>query len=271
MVCHAASWAALWNHRESERERFFQPTVDLIDQAVQYGVRRFILTSTIAAGTPVPVGAVLQQAPPGQHTGLWPHMDFLVDVERHMEAQSGGQTQMVSLRLGHFVGAGNLMGLIPALVPRLRTHLVPWLDGGRRRLPLIADDDIGEAFACAVEATSLAPFERINVCGDEFPTMQELVRFIVEVEGLSAPHYSVPYPLAYAFGWLMERAPWLYGGEPFLTRAIVHLAENWVASGTEAETKLGYRPTKNWRVAVRQHLSALRSGRGAEARRSRLV
>lgn len=43
------------------------------------------------------------------------------------------------MRLGHFVGAGNQVGIVAALTPRLRTRLVPWIaGGGSRTLPLVA-------------------------------------------------------------------------------------------------------------------------------------
>jgi hypothetical protein len=55
-----------------------------------------------------------------------------------MRERSQGGTQMVTLRLGHFVGAGNRPGTLPALVPRLETYLVPRLAGGKSHFPLAA-------------------------------------------------------------------------------------------------------------------------------------
>jgi hypothetical protein len=55
----------------------------------------------------------------------------LVDLDAFMRANSGRGTQMTMMRLGHFVGAGNELGMVSALVSRLRTRLVPWLAHGR--------------------------------------------------------------------------------------------------------------------------------------------
>ena len=71
------------------------------------------------------------------------------------------------------------------------------------------------------------------------------------------PHYSVPYPLGYAFGWLMEKLDPILPGYPFLTRSIVHLAEEWVTSGEYARATIGYQAEKDWRTAVREHLEDL--------------
>lgn len=88
----------------------------------------------------------------------------------------------MNLRLGHFVGAGNHRGMVPALVPRLRTRLVPWLAGGRARMALVADTDLGEAFALACTAPTLDDYESFNICGPSFPTAREVFEFICRAE-----------------------------------------------------------------------------------------
>ncbi len=256
VVCHAGTWASMWNHRRLERERFYEPACDLVDQAIAHGVKRFILASSVAV-------AGREQAPiddfaPGRHTGFWPHLDRLIDLENYMRDSSGRGTQMVALRLGHFVGVGNRLGLVPALVPRLKTRLVPWLSRGRKHLPLVTDSDLGHAFARAVRADGLAAYESFNICGTEFPTLREVIDFIASETGSPRPLYGVPYRLGYLFGGLMEALhPLLPGSSPFLTRSIVHLCEDWVCSTDHARRKLNYVPKKNWRTAVREHLADL--------------
>lgn len=260
VVCHAGTWASMWNHAALERERFLEPAVDLIEQSIVHGVRRFVLASTVAIGTPARDGQPLDELSPIRYTGFWPHLDRLIDVDQRMRADSKRGMQMVVLRLGHFVGAGNRLGLVPALVPRLKTCLVPWLGGGRKRLPLVADTDLGRAFACAVLADHLDDYESFNICGAEFPTLREVIEFIATEAGCPRPLYSVPYPAGYLFGWLMETLnPVLPGSSPFLTRSIVHLCENWVCAGDSARRKLGYTPRKDWRIAVREQLAAMQS------------
>ena len=145
-------------------------------------------------------------------------------------------------------------------MPRLRTYLVPWLGGGRKRFPVVADSDLGEAFALASVANCLDNYESFNICGAEFPTLRELVEFIAQETGFSKPLYSVPYIGGYAFGWMMEKLkPVLPGSSPFLTRSIVHLCEDWYCPSDYAGEKLGYQPRKHWRVAVREHLADLRA------------
>lgn len=260
VVCNAAAWASMWNHAELERQRFYEPTRDLIDQAIAAGVSRFIQASTVVIGEVTKDGTAHDDFSPSRYTRFWPHLDRLVDLDRYMKAKAGPHTQMVTMRLGHFVGAGNRLGMLPALLPRLRTYLVPWLAGGRKRLPLVADADLGRAFALAAVAEDLSDYESFNVCGAEFPALREVIEFISAQTGFPRPLYSVPYPAGYAFGWLMETLkPILPGSSPFLTRSIVHLSEDWVCPNDYAQKKLGYVPEKSWRIAACEQLADLKA------------
>lgn len=258
VVCHAAAWGSMWDHDRLERERFFDPTRELLEEVVTQGVPRFLQASTVAIAAVPKDDSPLDDFAPTRHTGFWPHLDRLVDLDRQMQEKRGRGTTMVTLRLGHFTGAGNRLGLVPALVPRLRTRLVPWLAGGRNRIPLVADADLGRAFALAAVAENLDVYESFNICGPEFPTMREVVSFIAEEARVPRPFYSVPYPAGYAFGWLMEnvsRMPFM--SSPFLTRSMVHLCENRVCNPEYAARKLGYHPSVGWRSAIRQQLADL--------------
>jgi nucleoside-diphosphate-sugar epimerase len=260
VICSAGNWASMWNHKALERERFFEPTRDLVEQAIRQGVKRFIQTNTVVIGAVEKDNKPLDDFSPTKHTGFWPHLDCLIDLDRHMRDNSNRGTQMVTMRLGHFIGTGNRLGMLPALVPRLKTYLVPWLAGGRKRLPLVADTDLGAAFALATVAEGLNNYESFNICGTEFPTLREVVQFIAAEAGVPKPLYSVPYPAGYAFGWLMETIkPVMPGSSPFLTRSIVRLCENWVCPNDYARRKLGYMPSKGWRTAIREHLADLKA------------
>lgn len=260
VLCHAGTWASLWGHRRLERERFFEPALDLVKLSIANGVQRFIMASSVAIAAPARNGLPLDDFSPTRRTGFWPHLDYLIELDRSMRDFSQHGTQMLTLRLGHFVGAGNRMGLIPALVPRLKTYLVPWLAGGAGRLPLVTGADLGQAFARAAVADKLGDYESFNICGADFPTLREVIEYVAGVAACPAPLYSVPYSVGYGFAWLMETLkPMLPGSSPFLTRSIVHLSEDWTCASQYARAKLGYIPKENWRVAVRRQLEKLAS------------
>ncbi len=259
VVLHAGTWSTFWGHATQERELFLEPSVDLIDQAVAAGVGRFVAASTVAISTPSRDGELVADDAPAVKRGYWPHLDFMIDVEDHMRAAAGA-TQMVALRLGHFVGADNSLGLVSAIIPRLRTRQVPWVAGGRAHLPLVSGEDMGRAFALAAVADGLAPFESINVIGPEQPTAREVFTFVAREAGVPTPAYSVPLGAAFGFGALMEAVhPLTRARAPFLTRALVHVGQDWHASGEAAQRKLGYEPTVAWRDAARASIEERRA------------
>ena len=268
VICHAGTWAAMWGHTQQEQANFYQPTIDLIEQAIAAGVKRFLMTSTVVIAEPVrrfrrnnpDASVVLDDFAPTRYTGFWPHVDRLIDVDTYMQKHAGRGMQMITMRLGHFVGAGNTLGLVPVLVPRLKTWLVPWLDKGCSRLPLVTDTDLGTSFVAASIAEGLNDYESFNICGTSFPSTREVIRYIAEKAGTPMPLFSVPYPAGYLFGGLMEKLfPLLPGKAPFLTRSIVHLAEEWVCSTDYASKKIGYEPQTDWRDAMDEALSELQA------------
>ncbi len=274
VVIHAGTWSSFWGHEREERYAFLEPSIDLIDKAVAAGVGRFISASTVALGTPATRAPATVVAPRTLATGtsaveddsvvdddsvahgrrFWPHHVAMVQVEDHMRAVAQtDRTRMVSLRLGHFIGAGNSLGLVSALIPRLKTRQVPWVNHGRAHLPLVSGADMGRAFALAatVDGTRLGAFEAINIVGNQQPTARDVFAHIAATAGVPRPAYSVPLGAAYGFGALMEAVhPFTPGRAPFLTRSLVFVGENWHMDHAKARRVLGYVGTDDWRDVV---------------------
>lgn len=254
VVIHAGTWSSFWGHEVQERTLFLEPSLDLIDRAVEAGVARVVLASTIAIGSPSRDGSPVPADDAPVARGHWPHLDAMVAVEDHARAVAGtgpGSTAIVSARLGHFVGAGLSLGLVSALVPRLRTRMVPWVDGGRARMPLIAGEDLGRAMALAAIAPSLHGYVPIPVVAAEQPSSREAISHIAELANVPRPMYSVPLRAAFAFAFAMERRHrWMPGSSPFLTTALVHVGQDWHADAGRARSLLGFEAQVDWRDAV---------------------
>ena len=260
VLCHAGTWASLWNHTSQEREQFYRPACDLIEQAIQSGVTRFIQASSVAIGTVTKPGQIHDDFSKKQVTGFWPHLDMLIELDDYMQRNSQRGMDMVNLRLGHFIGANNRLGIVPAIVPRLKTRLVPWLSHGKKKMPFVADSDLGQAFVLATLADNLNPYESFNICGASFPQLREVISYIAERAGVPLPFYNVPYAAGYLFAWLMEKTNAITPGDsPFLTRSIVHLCEEWLCPNDYASKKLGYRPNKPWQQAIDEQVAKLES------------
>jgi len=254
VICHAAAWTSLWAHRKEEQRYYREPTKLLIESAIDAGVERFIFDSSVVVSGPHRDGTAIDDNEPAKHPKLWPHMDIVVDIENYMRSQSERGTTMVSLRCGHFVGERFNLGFLSLVLPRLKTHLVPWVAGGKARVPLVDGRDLGNAYALSATVNGLEGFESFNICGPEFPTMREVVNFLHEEVAAPRPHFGVPLMGAYVFGWLMEKINPVLPGDPFLTRAIVYLGEDWYAPSVLAKNRLGYEPKIDWKTAIRRQL-----------------
>jgi len=251
VVCHAAAWSSLWGHSEESRRLFLEPGLALIAEAQAAGVKRFVNTSTTSAAAPNHSADPMSR---GIRRPLWPHLCNVVAIEDALRERAGPSFQVVNLRLGIFAGQRYALGLLPILAPRLKTHLVPWVAGGRTSLPITDGRDIGQAFALAATAEGLADYEGFNIVGPEVPTVRQVIGLLHEEYGLPLPHFGVPFALAYPFAWLMEKLDPVVPWEPLVTRSIIHLMEEVRADNAKAERLLGYRPAHPWREAIRTQM-----------------
>ncbi len=253
-VCHAAAWTSLWGHAKQSRELYLEPSLALLAEAKQAGVSRFINVSTTSAAAP-------QHSADAMSCGIprpfWPHLGNVIAIEDALRQASDGQFCGVNLRLGIFAGNRYALGLLPILVPRLKTHLVPWVAGGKTSLPLIDGRDIGAAFAAAAKADSLSGYVGFNIVGPEVPSVRQVIEFLHNEYGLPKPHFGVPFAIAYPFAWLMEKLDPLVPWEPLVTRSIIHLMEEVSADNARASRMLGYRPRYHWKDAVRAQMDEM--------------
>lgn len=256
VLCQAAAWTSMWGHAEESKTLFLDPILALIDAAREAGVQRFINTSTTSAASP---RASADPMTPGIKRDFWPHLCNVIAIEDKLKSVASPSFQVVNLRLGIFAGRRYALGLLPILAPRLNTHLVPWVAGGRTSLPLIDGRDIGQAFSLAATAILSQHYVSLNIIGPEVPTVREVITFLHDEYGLPLPHFGVPFSIAYAFAWLMEKldpvSPW----DPLVTRSIIHLMEEVNADNIKAERLLGYLPQHRWQEAIRLQMSEMKA------------
>jgi nucleoside-diphosphate-sugar epimerase len=253
VICHAAAWSSLLGHKEHSQRLYLQPTQHLIDQAIKKGVQRFIFCSTTSAAPAQSADAFS----PGIKKDFWPHLCNVIEIENIMRQRSKEGCQMINLRLGLFAGERYGLGLLPILLPRLKTHLVPWVNSGKTAMPIIDGRDIGKAFMLASLAPDLKNYDAFNIIGPEIPTVREVIEFIHNEYSFPSPHFSVPFFIAYPFAALMESLNSFVPWEPLVTRSIIHLLENTYADNSRAFRKLGYKPEHHWTVAVSTQIELL--------------
>ena len=247
IVCHCAAWTSLWGKKKESKELYFEPSINLINKAIEWHVKRFINISTTSAASP---GQSSEALNPGIRRRYWPHLNNVIAIEDYMRENAYRGTSMINLRLGIFAGKRYSLGILPVLLPRLKTHLVPWVSGGKTELPIIDGRDIGQAVARACLAPQLPVYSAFNIVGPEVPSVRQVITYISETFGYPRPHFSVPFFAAYSFAWLMEKLDPLVAWEPLITRSIVHLLEDTDTNNDQAREMLGYSPEIHWKEAV---------------------
>jgi nucleoside-diphosphate-sugar epimerase len=254
VVCHAAAWASLFGHAEESQALYLHPTIRLIDKVLERRVSRFVNLSSTSAASP---DKAADPMAPGLPRRFWPHLCTVVSVENYSRDHAGMGCTMVNLRLGVFVGRRYALGLLPILLPRLKTHLVPWVRGGSSRVPLVDGWDIGQAFASAATEPTLSGYESLNIIGPESPTVRELIGFLHTEFRYPEPHFSVPFPVAYTFAACLETVRRFLPWDPLVTRSIVYMLEDAHLTNADAYRKIGYQPRVQWREAVRAQVEEM--------------
>jgi len=247
VVCNAMAWTALWGHKQQSQELYYEPTTKLIDKIIKKNISRYINVSTTSAASPEKSADAMSIGIPRT---FWPHLCSVIKIENYMRSKASSETTMVNMRLGIFAGEHYGLGILPILLPRLKTHLVPWVAGGETHLPVIDGRDIGEAMKCAAIAEELTGYESFNIVGKDSPTVKEVIEFIHKQFAYPKPHFSVPFFIAYPFAWLMEMLDPIVPWEPLVNRSIIHILEEVSADNNRAEKALNYQPCHNWQDAV---------------------
>ena len=254
VVVNAMAWTSLWRHRHESEALFLKPTLTLIDRFVNSSASRLINISTTSAASP---GKSRDAMSAGVPRHYWPHLCNVIRIENHLREIANDGKCVVNLRLGIFTGEHYALGILPILLPRLRTHLVPWVAGGKTHLPIADGRDYAQAMGLAAIDEKLRGFNSFNVVGKEVPTIREVIMFIHHEFGYPKPHFSVPFIAAYAFAWLMERIDLIVPWEPLIVRSIVHLLEETGADNDRVTAALGYQPQYDWQNAIRLQVAEM--------------
>ena len=254
VVVNAMSWTSLWGNQQASEKLFYQPTLQLVDQFMKSQATRYVNISTTAAAAPDHSSDPMSAGIPRK---FWPHLNNVIRIENYLRQQSSGKKTVVNMRLGIFAGERYALGILPILLPRLKTHLVPWVGGGKTRMNIMDGRDHGQAVGRAALQDGLSGYEAFNIVGKTIPTVREIILFIHQAFGYPKPHFSVPFSVAYPFAWLMEKLDPLLPWEPLIVRSIVHLLEETGATNDKATAILGYQPQYDWQDAVRLQIAEM--------------
>lgn len=247
VVVNAIAWTSLWGNKQASDALFLRPSINMITHFARSQARQWVNISTTSAAAPEQSADAMS---PGIPRKFWQHLNNVITIENTLRGLADQQKTVINLRLGLFAGEHYALGLLPVLVPRMKTHLVPWVAGGKTEMPIIDGRDIAQAMGLAALKEGLSGYHSLNVVGPEVPRVREVIEYIATEYALPKPHFGVPFALAYPFAWLMEKLDPLVPWEPLIVRSIIHLLENTGATNEQATQLLGYHPQYHWQQAI---------------------
>jgi len=255
VVVNAIAWTSLWGNKQTSDELFLRPALNMIKTFQRSQAQQWVNISTTSAAAPEHSAHAMSEGIPRAY---WPHLNNVIAIENTLRELSAHQKSIINMRLGLFAGEYYALGLLPVLVPRMKTHLVPWVAGGKTEMPIIDGRDIGQAMGLAAMKEGLTGYNSFNVVGPCVPTVREVIEYIASQYSLPRPHFGVSFVIAYPFAWLMEKLDSFVPWEPLIVRSIIHLLQNTGATNEEAERVLGYVPQFHWQQAVSAQMQEMR-------------
>ena len=254
VLVHAMAWSSLWGNKKRSHALFLEPSMNVISAYRKSNASQFINISTTAAASPDHSADPMSEGIPRK---FWPHLVNGIIIENTLRKLASKEKKVTNMRLGLFAGERYALGLLPILLPRLKTHLVPWVNGGKTHLGITDGRDLGQAVGLAALKNDLDNFEAFNIVGEEMPTAREVILFLNKEYGYPKPHFSVPFLIAYPFAWLMEKIDPIVPWEPLIVRSIVHLLEDTHVTNDKAKALLGYYPKHHWKEAIRLQIKEM--------------
>jgi len=254
VVCHAAGWSSFERQQDPQHQAYLEPTLDLINRAVEWRVQRFVNFSSLFVSPPAQRNSAQST---GRPRASWPMLNGLIAVEDYLRQYTDSRTQFINLRTGLYSGKQLNMGLLPLLLARSGYYSLPYYSGRYGHLPIVDGQDIGQAFSRAALAPLDTGYHSVNISGAETPSHKAVMQFIKSQLGHCPLSYALPAPLAELL--LFSRN--LFGQhaqQPLFTAAMRYMLASAEIDLQPAQTLLGYDPQISWQASLLNTLEALR-------------
>jgi len=253
-VVHLAALLHIVNPPPEMRAAYQRINVDgtrwLAEEAMQAGVRRFVLASTAAVYGPTPTPATESTTPAPD--SLYAETKLAAE-NVVLTAHQPGEFDVTVLRLSAVYGArikGNYQRLLQALAAGRFVPLGP----GVNRRSLVHEDDVAAAFATAT-AHPAAAGRLFNVSDGTPHQIRDIVRSMCLALGRAEPAISIPLGPATAGVRALEGLARLIGRTPPVTTAtLAKYLEESVVDASRLADELGFTARigldDGWRITV---------------------
>lgn len=245
IICHAAGWPSFQNNRELARKHYLEPSIDLINRALEWRVKRFVNLSNIAVASLTHRNDPSLEGKPRRHAAM---LNCMIGVENYLKSRAGENFSVVNLRCGIYSGKRLNMGVLPALLDRTGVKGLPEVTGRYGYFPLVDGRDIGQAFARAALAPSLAFYKSMNIVGPEVPRQKEIYQFLNREFKLSRPFIRLPALLFHCYRLFAGLVP--YRQQTLLPRGLSDFMTNPLIDNKKSSELIGYNPEIHWTASL---------------------
>ena len=260
VVLHNAAKAGAWGSYQSYFDANVRGTDNVIQACRAHGIGRIVYTSTPSVThsgrTPVEGGNEVNTPYGHGFKAAYPITKLV--AEKQMLAANDASLATVALRPRLIWGVGDNQ-LLPRLVERARAGRLRFIDGGNNRMDTTYIDNAAQAHLDALDhlqpGAACAGKAYFISNGEPLPA-REIVNSLLRAAGAPQVDKSIPYPLAYGAGAVLEAAWGLFrlGGEPPMTRFLAEQLStpHWYDISA-AQRDFGYRP----RVSIAEGLQRM--------------
>jgi len=250
VVFHLAARVTDWGSRRSFYDAILTATRNLLLEAS--GVSgRFVYISSIAA---LGLGSHLKGLPESsapRKSGV-PYNDAKADAEALVrEHHESGKMDCVIVRPANVTGPGSVW--VTDIVERMMELVVPLMDGGRHSSSLVYVDSLVDGIVRA-GTMDAARGKTYHFRDDWKVSWERYVNDLGKMIG-KRPVGSVPFRMAWASGWLLEKALTPFNIRPPLTR----LAAGVMGRDNDVDTTLA-RSELGWRTVLQYDEAMKRIG-----------
>lgn len=246
IICHAAGQTSFEKSNDSCTHNYLEPTIDLINRAVEWRVSRFINLSSIYTA---PISERNSANSLGKPRSYWPMINCHIAVEEYLRNYKHPHCQFVNLRLGLYSGNRLNMGLLPLLLSRLNIANSPYLTGQIGHFPLTDGRDIGQAFVRAALGPFESDYNSLNITGSECPSHADVMSFLDQHIHVKPLSFGLPSVFASLWLYLLNYS-YRSGDQPLFTSAMIDMLKCPSIDLQLARKQIGYDPEISWKASL---------------------
>lgn len=245
-IIHVAAKAGVWGKAADYEASNVTATQNLLDAAVQQGIKRFVFTSspsvTFDGGDAIHANESLPY--PAKHLAHYPRTK--AEAERRVLAANGKHGLHTCALRPHLVYGPGDPHLLPRLVTRAKAGKLAWIGAGNQ-VDVTYVDNAAHAHLLALDALdgeNPKPAGKAYFISQGTPVHPDAwVGALLAAIGIPPVTRRVRLPIAYAAGAVMEALWSVFGikGEPMMTRFVAaQLGTSHHYDLTAARNDLGY-------------------------------